>query len=563
MRKFTFTLLLSMLTLGMFAQLVNDGATITIKPGATLFVETDVTNNATGTINIEGNGILEVQGNLTNSGNLNTSSTSKVKFTGALASNLNAGLDSIANLELAKTAAVNVTLTGGVVIKNNLDFNSASASSLMLGANNITFNSAATITGHDNNEYMVTASTGRAIKNALSTAFEFPVGNSVSTYNPVMITQTTTTDNIGVRVLANAFKDGTVATVPFTAGVVDASWDVTSSGGASILTVKPQWAPSDELAGFKRADCGVSKFVSGTNYDLVLSDLGASVAATNPATDWTRNRAATTSGLFVVGADDVMTFVSVAAKSFLGAYNSTTGLMGDQLRIGASGVTVLPLKEPYTTYDPDGNSIPNFIHVGRAATVRDSVLSQTDFDLTGTNNDVVDWVFLQVRNIAAPYTVVATRSAFIQRDGDIVGVDGNAVKFIGLAAGTYKVAVRHRNHLGVLTANDKALTTTPTVLNFTDATTPEPVLGGVAKMDLIAGTFPAYTLTPGDANANAAVQASDLNTYWLPTNGTIYTASQYITVGRADWNLNRAVQASDNNNHWLPNNGVLQGFNNN
>lgn len=565
MKKLKFALLLSLFANWSFAQLVNDGATITIKNGATLFVETDVQNNTGGTITVETGGTLEVQGNFTNAAGtalIDVQGTGKLKFTGAANSNLTTNTDAIRNLEVSKSNST-VTLVDNLTITNNLDFGSATSSHLLLGANNAVLNG--TVTGYDNNEFVVTNGAGKLTKNALTT-MEYPVGYTSTTYNPISLTQTTA-DNISVRVLERAYTDGPAATTPITSKIVDASWDITSSGGASSFSsIIPQWATGDEIGGFNRADCGVSKFVSSNLYDLTTAGIGAASAATNPVSDWTRSRTtASGAGTYVVGADNVMTYVSVSAKAFLGAYSASTGLMGDQLRIGASGVTVLPLKEPYFTYDPDGNATPNFIHVGRAAISanRDSVLTQADFDKTGTNDDIVDWVFLQVRNTGSPYAVQATRSALIQRDGDIVGVDGQPVKFVGINAGTYKVAIRHRNHLGVLTDLNKSLSTTPTIIDFANATTPELPLGGLSKMDLISGTFSAYTLTPGDANANGAVQASDLNTYWLPTNGTIYTAPQYTTVGRADWNLNRAVQASDNNNHWLPNNGVLQGFPNN
>ena len=100
MRKITLAVMLSMMASLSFAQLVNDGATITIKNGATLYVESDVTNNGAGAINIEGTGILEVQGNLTNNSTLTTQPMSKVKFSGAANSNFKSNGATISNLEI-------------------------------------------------------------------------------------------------------------------------------------------------------------------------------------------------------------------------------------------------------------------------------------------------------------------------------------------------------------------------------------------------------------------------------------------------------------------------------
>ncbi|MFM2393291.1 MAG: hypothetical protein RLZZ546_1273 [Bacteroidota bacterium] len=552
MKKSLLALLLSMGTGFAFGQLVNDGATITIQSGATLFVESNVTNMGTGSITVQNGGTLEVQGNLTNSatGTLSTVGTGKVKFSGTAASSLTSAGDPIGNLEIAKTGAGVVNLSDPASVTTNLNFVS---NNLNIGANDLTLATAATATGATATSHIITPLAGKVIKTAL-TNFTYPVSFDAATYNPITITQSTT-DNIGVRVLQNAYKDGPAATMSFTNGVVNASWDVTSSGGASVLDLTPQWAASDELPGFKRPESAVSKYV-GPNYDAILANLGAA-AGSDP---YTRSRTGATAGLYVVGSDEVLTYLAIDAKMNLSSYSATSGLMGDALRSN----NLLPLKEPYKTYDPDGNGTPNFIHVGRANTVRDSVLLYSDFDKTGTNDDVVDWVFVQVRNTTAPYGVVATRSALLQRDGDVVGVDGNPVRILGVAPGTYKVALRHRNHLGVMTNANKSLSSTATLIDFTNATTPETPLPDLTKLVLVSGTTPEYALRGGDANASGTTNAIDRNSFFLIYNGVTMTLpAQYLTAGTADYNLSRVVNAIDDNNFWLPNSGITQGFNNN
>lgn len=69
---------------------------------------------------------------------------------------------------------------------------------------------------------------------------------------------------------------------------------------------------------------------------------------------------------------------------------------------------------------------------------------------------IVDWVFLELRSTANPAQVMATRSALVQRDGDVVDVDGvSPVSFSAVNAASYSLAVRHRNHLGVQTGAAK------------------------------------------------------------------------------------------------------------
>ncbi|HMI77632.1 MAG TPA: hypothetical protein VK484_02510, partial [Ferruginibacter sp.] len=84
------------------------------------------------------------------------------------------------------------------------------------------------------------------------------------------------------------------------------------------------------------------------------------------------------------------------------------------------------------------------------------------------DNRIVDWVFLELRNLnASPgNTILQTRSALIQRDGDIVDVDGvSPVTFNNLANGNYILSIRHRNHLGL--SIDQ---TSPRAINETGST---------------------------------------------------------------------------------------------
>ncbi|MBK9336210.1 MAG: hypothetical protein IPM98_06340 [Lewinellaceae bacterium] len=59
-------------------------------------------------------------------------------------------------------------------------------------------------------------------------------------------------------------------------------------------------------------------------------------------------------------------------------------------------------------------------------------------------------MFLELRDAVNPALVLATRSALLQRDGDVVDVDGVSPVVFGVVSGQdYYPTVRHRNHLGV------------------------------------------------------------------------------------------------------------------
>ncbi|MBK8338906.1 MAG: hemagglutinin protein, partial [Flavobacteriales bacterium] len=65
----------------------------------------------------------------------------------------------------------------------------------------------------------------------------------------------------------------------------------------------------------------------------------------------------------------------------------------------------------------------------------------------------MDWVVVELRDNTNPASIVASRAALIQRDGDVVSTNGTTPVLFDQAPGIYRVALRHRNHLGVMTLN--------------------------------------------------------------------------------------------------------------
>ncbi len=142
----------------------------------------------------------------------------------------------------------------------------------------------------------------------------------------------------------------------------------------------------------------------------------------------------------------------VRIKAFLeGPFNAGTGLMNTTLR--ANGL--LPTTEPYTTL--------GYAHAGGGG---GESTSQSVLNVTGTNA-IVDWVVVELRS-ATDTAVVATRSALLQADGDVVGTDGTSAVVFNEPASPYYVALRHRNHLGVMTTATVALSNTTFVLDLSN-----------------------------------------------------------------------------------------------
>jgi len=159
--------------------------------------------------------------------------------------------------------------------------------------------------------------------------------------------------------------------------------------------------------------------------------------------------------------------VLLSANVYLqGAYtNSPNDLMRDNLRTKG----VIPLTEPFT-------ALPDFEHAGDGG---GETINQSVLDITG-NNAIIDWLLIELHRNTTNDLIV-TRSALLQRDGDIVDTDGLSPVTFDVPNGDYTVTIRHRNHLGVTTKNALTFVAgTPANADFNTIET----FGNNALMDL-------------------------------------------------------------------------------
>ena len=119
--------------------------------------------------------------------------------------------------------------------------------------------------------------------------------------------------------------------------------------------------------------------------------------------------------------------------------------------------------------------IPN----GGAGTIAPTVLTVTG------NNAIVDWVLVELRDAATGATVLLRTPALVQRDGDIVATNGSSLLQLPADPGNYRVAVRHRNHLGALTAISTSLSSNLASIDFTSAST---IMWGTEARKNVGGT---------------------------------------------------------------------------
>ena len=166
--------------------------------------------------------------------------------------------------------------------------------------------------------------------------------------------------------------------------------------------------------------------------------------------------------------------------------------------------------------------------------------------------DVVDWIFVQVRDTtpvptSAPMSVAAERAGFVKTDGSVVDTNGvDPLSFPTLSAGTYYVVVDHRNHIRAMTQNPPASLNDTLTYDFTDSVAKAYTTGPPA-MKALAGGFAG--LYAGDVNHDQQITVGDFNT-WLTQTKASATGYQ-----DADFNIDAQVLASDFN-LWLVNTKV-------
>lgn len=164
-------------------------------------------------------------------------------------------------------------------------------------------------------------------------------------------------------------------------------------------------------------------------------------------------------------------------------------LMRDQLRAnGFTGKRYIPNKDPFKypvslkveTAPNDSTTITtlsvasNFTKVGPGLLTRwDSIPDPAAvFAVTG-QNAIVDWIFIELRSKSNNTQVLATRSGLLQRDGDVVDLDGvSGLRFPNMPMDDYYVVVRHHRHLGIMSKDPQTPQKLTDLVNFTTNAVP-------------------------------------------------------------------------------------------
>jgi hypothetical protein len=497
---------------------ISSGAVFNIQSGAFVTVQGDVLSNA----DITGTGNLILKG----------SANQNVNMNGFV----------IPNLEMDNTA--NATLTGNAKITNSLVFTNGK---ILVGNNTATLAAATTATGMGASKFLETNGTGfvrRELAADISNSIS-PVGAGTD-YLPVALTNTGSTyagASIGVQAKGTSNTNRHVRTESF----LMAYWPIDKVGitGGTTNAVGTYVDPTRVVG--TEADLrgiywnGANWSLTGGTQDNALNTVGATIAAN-------------TGELY--GMNKFLLFDTKVVLQGAG-YNSGTGLMNDLLRTNVAyspgnlpASNLLPTSDPYST-NAEYSANANFARVANTPT--ETVTATAFNDQVIAADNIVDWVFLELRNAATPSTVAQTRSALLQRDGDVVDIDGvSPIYFKNVDAGNYVISVKHRNHLGM--SMNVANYTQPLALvkntQFDFSTTATTNILGTAATNYFNGSS-RNMLYAGNVNGNNNIRFTALNNDKdaLLINVLGNVATNTVTgYTRGDINMNRIARFTALNN---------------
>lgn len=192
-----------------------------------------------------------------------------------------------------------------------------------------------------------------------------------------------------------------------------------------------------------------------------------------------------------------------------GAYNATTNTMSTQLRDN----NWLPHKQPYHIA-PWNYATPDSVGI--------------------LPSNAVDWILIELRQVATN-ELVSRQAALLLNDGTVRDKWGNAGIYFDVPAISYRIIVRHRNHLAIASANAVAL---PTAVPY-DFSIANNIEGGSSQAVLLNTGM--YGMSNGDIDANGVIQVNDAREWQSQnaSNSGYYSSDLDLsgTVNIADFNL--------------------------
>jgi len=238
--------------------------------------------------------------------------------------------------------------------------------------------------------------------------------------------------------------------------------------------------------------------------------------------------------------------------------------MRDDLRSNPyDGTNSIPVRDPYQFAVSNLDETPeSFGHVGPGKMAINTEIANPAEVFAVTGDDaIVDWVHVEIRDKDNYLDTLATRAGLLQRDGDIVDLDGvSPLRFNGMNVDQFYVVVKHRNHLGVMSMlvnnGDGVDFTDPSTEVFNYGTTlgEEADYTGLSMNSQVKNGYMA--LWAGDMNSDGTVKftepASDQNILYgdvLFSSAPTFLINYDFTYGyyRGDYDLNGKAKYTNPN----------------
>jgi hypothetical protein len=227
------------------------------------------------------------------------------------------------------------------------------------------------------------------------------------------------------------------------------------------------------------------------------------------------------------------TIIRVFPKVFLeGPYNAANDNMNNALGTGgtASILAINALEHPY-------NKAP-------WPTVKQhNGTENVPASFFTTHTDIVDWVLIELRSKTNSANIVYRRAGLLKQDGSVIDVDGlPGLVCEGLAPDDYYIAIRHRNHLGVMGASTVYLDADPLGNDIDFTTTATTLYGTNAAVEVEPGVV---ALHMGNANPDNTISftgpSNDKATIGIKVNSTASLINTFLGYAFEDIDMNGAT----------------------
>ncbi|MGK0386287.1 MAG: hypothetical protein ACI849_000896, partial [Patiriisocius sp.] len=309
---------------------------------------------------------------------------------------------------------------------------------------------------------------------------------------------------------------------------------------SSITNFSPgfqgQFAEANWIEGFLNSD-GSTNFSGNISSTTITGDCGNPVDVTASQTVFTCNDIGNT--IVTISADNGIGIGTCEATITIIAPTPTPcGLIAVNPKAYLQGAFLNPNMGEETLMRDDlrvANLVPTLSPYGDGLTCDISIFTPTG------SNAIVDWVWLELRDAADRSIVVEGRSALLQRDGDIVDIDGTSAVGFNAALNNFYLLIQHRNHLSMLSSTALAMSGATTV-DF--SSNPMNVFGGNSALINVGGIF---SMISGDAFTNGQIGNTDVSEVRPQVGASGYS--------KLDTNMNGEIQNSDINIFIRPNIG--------